>query len=206
MSPQCTSEVTASSRMSLASGSVRTPLMVLIFAPVRAVGIGETSIPDAIPPTDSAKNTCFNWTSPCWRVCSGFTCCFTCDCIREICAIRGQKQNRIFTTDSADNADESQRLQKVCSGLKNQCSRVSAPCRTDKLNLERGAVQLSSDKAVGFQREIRKKKAAIGGYGCLLAMMWFWIFAIHSLGDVNSRQWLSAYIRRMSQGGQHRTN
>jgi hypothetical protein len=44
-------------------------------------------------------------------------CCYTCDFIREICAIRGQKYNRIFTTDSADNADESQRLQQriVCA-------------------------------------------------------------------------------------------
>lgn len=34
----------------------------------------------------------------------------TCDFIPEIRAIRGQKHNRIFTIDSADNADESQRL------------------------------------------------------------------------------------------------
>ena len=41
-------------------------------------------------------------------------CCYTCAFIREICAIRGQKYNRIFTTDSAD---ESQRLQQriVCA-------------------------------------------------------------------------------------------
>ena len=35
-----------------------------------------------------------------------------CDSIREIFAIRGQEYNRIFTTDSADNANESQWLQR----------------------------------------------------------------------------------------------
>jgi hypothetical protein len=33
----------------------------------------------------------------------------SCDCICEICAICGQKQNRIFTAKTADNTDESQR-------------------------------------------------------------------------------------------------
>ena len=35
------------------------------------------------------------------------------DFIREICAIRGQKHNRSFTTDSTENTDESQRSRKA---------------------------------------------------------------------------------------------
>ena len=35
------------------------------------------------------------------------------DFIREICAIRGQKHSRIFTTDGTENTDESQRSRKV---------------------------------------------------------------------------------------------
>jgi hypothetical protein len=35
--------------------------------------------------------------------------------IREISVIHGQKYDRIFTTDSADHTDESQRSQKGCS-------------------------------------------------------------------------------------------
>ncbi len=62
-----------------------------------------------------------------------------------ICAIREQKHNRIFTTDSTNNTDESQRSQKVVQGKKK--IRVFAPYGTDKLNLEPGAVQLISSIA-----------------------------------------------------------
>ena len=50
--------------------------------------------------------------------------CFACDFFREIRAIRGQKHNRIFTT---DNADESHQLEKGCYGPESQCFRVLAP-------------------------------------------------------------------------------
>ena len=59
-------------------------------------------------------------------------CCFACGFIREIRAIRGQKHNRIFTTDNAYIADESQWLQERCSGPENQSFRVLAPCPTEK--------------------------------------------------------------------------
>jgi hypothetical protein len=39
----------------------------------------------------------------------------TCDFIRDIRVIRGQKHNRIFTTDCADNTDDSQTSQTGCS-------------------------------------------------------------------------------------------
>ena len=56
---------------------------------------------------------CCGWTA----TCSGFRSSFICNFVREICAIRGQKYNHIFTTDGADNADESRRLQRtnLCS-------------------------------------------------------------------------------------------
>ena len=59
----------------------------------------------------------------------GHMCCFACDFVREIRAIRGQQHNRILTT---DNADESQQLQTGCYGPENQCFRVLASCPSEK--------------------------------------------------------------------------
>ena len=65
-------------------------------------------------------------------------CCLACDFIREIRAIRGQKHNRILTT---DNADGSQCLQESCSGPEKQSFRGFGSMSDGEMNLEYGAVQ-----------------------------------------------------------------
>ena len=67
------------------------------------------------PRNKERSQCCLSWTAPCWVGCLGFVRRSACDFVLEICVIRGQKHDRIFTTDSADHTDESQRSQKDCS-------------------------------------------------------------------------------------------
>jgi hypothetical protein len=66
--------------------------------------------------TEAGKNgdgRTLSWTAPGWVRCSSFEqrCDFNLE-IRVFRVIRGQKHDRIFTTDSTDNTDESKGLQK----------------------------------------------------------------------------------------------
>ncbi len=56
-----------------------------------------------------------SWTESSWGECSGFMGTYAWDFLRDICVIRGEEQNRIFTTDNTEYTDESQRPHKTCS-------------------------------------------------------------------------------------------
>lgn len=58
-----------------------------------------------------------NWTAPCWGGGSGFMVRSAVDLFRVFRVFRGQKHNRIFTTDNTEYTVESQRPQKGCSLL-----------------------------------------------------------------------------------------
>ena len=84
------------------------------------------------------------WTALCRGGCSGVKYSSAPDVLREICARRCQKHNRMFTTENAENTEdreESQGPQKVVHCRETRCFQVSAPCGTDKMNLEYGNVQ-----------------------------------------------------------------